>query len=129
MTAAVLCCALAGLTFLPPVEAQGLWVGGPKPLTAEPLANYRPADLDGDGAPELLFADRVWLQRGGWFPEEARPHADSIVVGFAEQTWPRLLRDWCAGRLLPEYRHLGPADVAGLPIPRRDLQKSADKHG
>lgn len=72
MIAAVLGLALAGLSFLPPEEAPGLWVGGPKPLSGEALTNYRHADLDGDGAPELLFADRVWFQRGGWFPGESR---------------------------------------------------------
>jgi radical SAM superfamily enzyme YgiQ (UPF0313 family) len=56
-------------------------------------------------------------------PEEARPHADSIVIGYAEETWPQLLRDWVAGALKPEYRHVGPAMLKGLPIPRRDLQK------
>lgn len=56
-------------------------------------------------------------------PHEARAHADAIVIGFAEQTWPQLLRDWCAGCLKGEYRHLGPAMVSGLPHPRRDLQK------
>jgi radical SAM superfamily enzyme YgiQ (UPF0313 family) len=56
-------------------------------------------------------------------PGEARRHADTIVIGFAEQTWPQLLRDWRAGRLQPVYEHQGPAIVDGLPIPRRDLQK------
>ncbi|MBB3332299.1 radical SAM superfamily enzyme YgiQ (UPF0313 family) [Halomonas campaniensis] len=26
-------------------------------------------------------------------PEDAAPHADAIVVGYAEESWPRLLRD------------------------------------
>ena len=54
-------------------------------------------------------------------PEEARRHADAIVRGFAERTWPQLLRDFTAGQLQPEYfaEH---ADLAGLPDPRRDLQ-------
>lgn len=56
-------------------------------------------------------------------PGEARRHADAIVIGFAEQTWPRLLRDWKAGCLRPVYEHRGPAAVGGLPHPRRDLQK------
>lgn len=81
MIAAVLGLALAGLTFLPPEEAPGLWVGGPKPLSGEALTNYRPADLDGDGAPELLFADRVWFQRGGWFPTEARASLPKTLAG------------------------------------------------
>lgn len=36
-------------------------------------------------------------------PDEATPHADSIVTGYAEQTWPRLLRDFSAGSLQPRY--------------------------
>lgn len=56
-------------------------------------------------------------------PEEARRHADTIVIGYAEQTWPRLLRDWKAGHLQPVYEHRGPAVIGGLPFPRRDLQK------
>ena len=36
-------------------------------------------------------------------PDDAQPHADSIVVGYAEDEWPRLLRDFAAGRLRPRY--------------------------
>nr|MBA3484707.1 cobalamin B12-binding domain-containing protein [Pirellulales bacterium] len=36
-------------------------------------------------------------------PEEAAPHADSIITGYAEQTWPQLLRDHAAARLQPRY--------------------------
>ncbi len=32
-------------------------------------------------------------------PEDAEPHADAIVVGYAEDTWPQLLRDFAAGRI------------------------------
>ncbi len=56
-------------------------------------------------------------------PEEARRHADALVVGFAEQTWPQLLRDWHAGGLRAVYKQRGAALVSGLPLPRRDLQK------
>jgi radical SAM superfamily enzyme YgiQ (UPF0313 family) len=30
-------------------------------------------------------------------PDDAQPHADAIVVGYAEDTWPELLRDFAAG--------------------------------
>src|SRR4051812_22887886 len=36
-------------------------------------------------------------------PEEAQQHADAICVGYADDTWPRLLRDFSAGRLRPRY--------------------------
>src|SRR5438445_12858973 len=32
-------------------------------------------------------------------PEEAARHADALVLGYAEKSWPRLLRDFAAGRL------------------------------
>lgn len=56
-------------------------------------------------------------------PEEAQQHADAICVGYAEESWPRLLRDYAQGRLQPQYRqtldfHLDRPDD---PFPRRDL--------
>lgn len=55
-------------------------------------------------------------------PDEAAQHADSIAIGFAEQTWPALLRDFAAGCLQRVYRS-GEVNLTGLPVPRRDLQK------
>nr|NLI49015.1 B12-binding domain-containing radical SAM protein [Propionibacterium sp.] len=58
------------------------------------------------------LADR-WRARGvpvimGGFhpsmcPDEAAEHADAVVVGEAEDTWPRLLADLAAGRLASRY--------------------------
>jgi radical SAM superfamily enzyme YgiQ (UPF0313 family) len=56
-------------------------------------------------------------------PEEARPHADSLVLSWAEGTWPELLRDAEQGELKPTY---GPNDeytLDGIPPLRRDLIK------
>lgn len=55
-------------------------------------------------------------------PDEARRHADVIVRGFAERTWPELLRDWRAGRLQAEYFDPDPP-LHPWPTPRRDLQR------
>jgi radical SAM superfamily enzyme YgiQ (UPF0313 family) len=54
-------------------------------------------------------------------PEEARPHADAVVVGEAERTWPLVLADAAAGRLRSLYRDEQPPSLAGLPPARRDL--------
>jgi len=54
-------------------------------------------------------------------PEEAQEHADALVLGEAEETWPRLLQDFQAGRLLPRYQAEKLADLKGLPVPRYDL--------
>ncbi len=55
-------------------------------------------------------------------PEEAADHADAVVTGFAERVWPELLRDAARGQLQARY-HGEQADLAGLPQPRRDLQR------
>ena len=54
-------------------------------------------------------------------PDDAQPHADSIVVGYAEDTWPELLRDVAAGQLRPRYTQAPDLSLAGRPLPRRDL--------
>src|SRR5205085_1319406 len=36
-------------------------------------------------------------------PQDAAPHADAIVVGYAEQSWPQLLRDFSQGQVQPMY--------------------------
>lgn len=54
-------------------------------------------------------------------PEDAQPHADSIVVGYAEEEWPRLLRDYIAGTLHPRYTQSPNLDLAGYPRPRRSV--------
>jgi len=54
-------------------------------------------------------------------PEEAALHADAVVVGYAEQTWPQLLRDFSRGRMRSRYDQPLDFTMAGRPFPRRDL--------
>jgi radical SAM superfamily enzyme YgiQ (UPF0313 family) len=54
-------------------------------------------------------------------PDEARPHADALVLGEAESTWPQLLADASRGSVRPEYRSERPPSLDGLPRARRDL--------
>ena len=54
-------------------------------------------------------------------PEEAGRHADAVVVGEAERTWPAVIADAARGALQPCYRDAGPPPLAGLPHARRDL--------
>jgi radical SAM superfamily enzyme YgiQ (UPF0313 family) len=79
---------------------------------------YRLADrYREEGVLVILGGLHVALQ-----PDEARRHADAIVVGEAEPVWPELVRDLKADRLQPEYRWQGsPFDLAGAPMPRFDL--------
>ncbi|MDB6064196.1 MAG: radical protein [Pedosphaera sp.] len=57
-------------------------------------------------------------------PDDAAPHADAIVVGYAEDTWPRLLRDFAAGAMKPRYDQAPGLDLADRPFARRDLLPS-----
>jgi radical SAM superfamily enzyme YgiQ (UPF0313 family) len=54
-------------------------------------------------------------------PDEAKQHADSIVVGEAELTWPQLLKDFEEGNLKPFYRQEKPVNPELIPIPRREI--------
>ena len=58
-------------------------------------------------------------------PDEAERHADAICVGYAEDSWPELLRDLVAGRLQRRYTQAPGLDLAGRPFARRDLLPSA----
>jgi radical SAM superfamily enzyme YgiQ (UPF0313 family) len=68
------------------------------------------------GIPVVLGGPHVTL-----VPEDAAPHADAVVVGYAEESWPRLLRDFAAGRMHPRYDQRPGLSLAGLPVPRREL--------
>ncbi|HWY77781.1 MAG TPA: radical SAM protein [Verrucomicrobiae bacterium] len=57
-------------------------------------------------------------------PDDAAPHADAVVVGYAEDSWPQLLRDFADGRLRPRYDQAPDLDLADRPFARRDLLPS-----
>ncbi len=54
-------------------------------------------------------------------PDDAQPHADAVVTGYAEDTWPQLLRDFAAGQLRPRYSQSPDLDLADRPFPKREL--------
>lgn len=54
-------------------------------------------------------------------PEEASQHADAILTGLGEKTFPQALLDIRDGCLKPVYHGEGCADIAGRPLPRKDL--------
>lgn len=56
-------------------------------------------------------------------PDEARQHADTVLVGECERLWPQLLEDFCRKRLKYEYREAEEVDLCESPIPRYDLLK------
>lgn len=56
-------------------------------------------------------------------PEEARQHADSIIIGMAERSWPRLLSDFRDNKMQKVYCDDYPEDgiLRDVPSPRIDL--------
>jgi radical SAM superfamily enzyme YgiQ (UPF0313 family) len=57
-------------------------------------------------------------------PEETMRHADSTVVGYAEESWPQLLRDFVAGRMAARYDQSPSLRLDNLPFPQRQLYNS-----
>jgi radical SAM superfamily enzyme YgiQ (UPF0313 family) len=68
------------------------------------------------GIPVVLGGPHVTL-----IPDDAQPHADAVVTGYAEDTWPQLLRDFAAGRLQSRYDQAPGLDLANRPFARREL--------
>ena len=81
-----------------------------------PRAYELSARLRARGIATVLGGPHVTLA-----PEDATPHADAIVTGYAEESWPRLLRDFAAGRMARRYEQVPGLDLAGTPRARRDL--------
>lgn len=59
-------------------------------------------------------------------PDEAQQHADAICVGYAEESWPQLLRDHAAGKLQPRYEQAPDFELVNLPFARRELFNKSD---
>jgi radical SAM superfamily enzyme YgiQ (UPF0313 family) len=55
-------------------------------------------------------------------PEEAKAHADAVVIGEAESAWPQVLKDFRAGQLKPFYRG-EQGELESLPTPLYGMLK------
>jgi len=61
--------------------------------------------------------------------EESLSHADAVVRGYAERSWPALLRDFAAGRLSRVYEDTQPFDGSLIKAPDRSLIHPRDYIG
>ena len=94
-------------------------VVGISAITGTALRAYRIADeLRAKGHSVVIGGVHATL-----LPEEAAAHADALVIGYGEQSWPQLLRDFARGQLKPRYHVPTGRTLAGVPIARRDLLK------
>lgn len=56
-------------------------------------------------------------------PEEVKEHCDVVIIGEAEDSWPKFLGEFYNGNYEKEYRCLNTPTLEGIPIARRDLIK------
>jgi len=54
-------------------------------------------------------------------PDEAQAHADAVVTGYAEQSWPQLIEDFCSGDLKPRYSQPPDFTLNSPVFPKREL--------
>ncbi len=81
-----------------------------------PRAYQISADLRRRGIPVVLGGVHPTL-----LPAEAMRHADTTVVGYAEESWPQLLRDFAGGSMKPRYDQSPNLKLVNLPFPLRRL--------
>jgi radical SAM superfamily enzyme YgiQ (UPF0313 family) len=101
----------------------------------EMLDTSQPADVVGLTAmtcqiPRAYELCKIFKERGittvlggshpSLLPDESRQHADSVLIGEAEEVWLQMLEDFKSGSLKPAYK-AGLVDIKALPFPRRDL--------
>lgn len=59
-------------------------------------------------------------------PDEALEHGDAVVIGEAEESWPRLIEDFRRGNLERIYRQGGFTPPEEIPSARRDIYHAKD---
>jgi radical SAM superfamily enzyme YgiQ (UPF0313 family) len=91
-------------------------ITGTAPRSYELAEKYR-----SEGITVVLGGPHVTL-----VPEESAKYADSIVTGFAEETWPALLQDFVVGELKPRYdmdKNFSFQSMPSIPFAKRELLK------
>ena len=96
------------------------------PCDVAAISSYSAQIRDAYALADRFRAQGVRVVLGGIhvtaLPDEASEHADAVVVGEGEGSWPDLLDDLTRGRLQPMYGADGRAfDLADSPMPRFDL--------
>ncbi len=54
-------------------------------------------------------------------PDEALQHVDAVVIGEAEEVWPKLIEDLRRGQMRRIYQGNGFVNPSNLPLPKREL--------
>jgi radical SAM superfamily enzyme YgiQ (UPF0313 family) len=75
------------------------------------------------GIPVVIGGIAASLAPAEWTLE----HADHLITGEAEETWPQFLKDFQAGRASTQYAMPRRPDIRDIPLPRYDLMTPREK--
>lgn len=107
-----------------------------EPVVFEPTPDLVAITFHTPSAPHAYELAAHFLARGSTValggphvtlvPDEAQSHADVILVGEAETTWPRFLSDFESGAYLRRYDCEIVPQLGGVPQARKDLFHRSD---
>lgn len=86
-------------------------------LTYNSLRGYEIADIYRKRGIPVVFGG----YHASLLPEEAKQHADSVVIGEAELSWPQLLKELENGKLKPFYKADKLVEPELIPPARHDI--------
>lgn len=86
-------------------------------LTYNSIRGYEIANIFRKKGTKVVFGG----YHASLLPEEAKQHADSVVIGEGEETWPKLLKDLEKGSLKPFYRAEKLLEPEEIPPARHDI--------
>ncbi|MDG6229654.1 MAG: radical SAM protein [Candidatus Thermoplasmatota archaeon] len=100
------------LRFSEPYDLVGISI-----LTYNAYRGYEIADIYRQKGIPVVFGG----YHASLMPEEVKQHADSVVIGEAELTWPQLLLDLKQGQLKPFYSNSRVVKAEEIPAARHDI--------
>jgi len=86
-------------------------------LTYNSIRGYEISDIFRKQGAKVVFGG----YHASLLPDEAKKHADSVVIGEAELTWPLLLKDFENGKLKPFYHADELVEPERIPPARHDI--------
>ncbi|MDO8538871.1 MAG: radical SAM protein [Opitutaceae bacterium] len=110
---------------IPDVDAPDILARLPGPFDAVAISSFTAMAKDAYRLAARYRALGTKVILGGLHvalcPDEAEPHADAIVVGEGEPSWPLVIADLERNQLKKRYHTPVPFNLADAPMPRFDL--------
>lgn len=104
-----------GIDFDKPIDIVGI-----TGMTAQIMRAYKIADIYRKKGVTVIIGGI----HASVLPDEAKMHADSVIVGEGETLWSSALSDFKNGTLRPVYRSDVFMNLVDMPWPKRDIYKN-----